>query len=472
MPVPKAKKVASTNKVQAAKTAVQNEAAQSAAPAISAASILEEVTAITAAQRAKLEGTTLRPKKEASPIPEIDSTPAEPQEKQRRARKKATEQVTAPEVSSEPTPVEPPKYKGPSARRKRELDLSQHNTNANQNLTAVKAGPRRSSSAERSQVELSATNLGYLDGFISQQPQPKGNRSANTLSAGYSLDDRRQATAAMSPSSRRNDYDNWDDEWDEPDFDDEPDFGGSIMGGPIMGAPLAAPEPVLAYAMPEPVIIGSSMMGAPIMGSAPAPKRRAPKAKRAAAPAHAPIAAAMPPSAALSRAAMPSAASTNERSFLDNPLSPEIELMVIDERFKDGEFPLPTYESDMAAGIDLRAMVEEEVEIAAGGTYMVPTGIALHMGKSGMCATVLPRSGLGYNNGIVLGNLVGLIDADYQGELMVPLWNRSKKKFTITVGMRIAQLVFLPIIRPRFKQVEHFTPTKRGTKGFGSTDSD
>lgn len=462
MPVPKAKKVASTNKVQAAKTAVQNEAAQSAAPAISAASILEEVTAITAAQRAKLEGTTLRPKKEATPIPEIDSTPAEPQVKKRRARKTVIEQVAAPEASTATTPAEPPKYKGPSARRKRELDLSQHNTNANQNLTAVKAGPRRSSSAERSQVELSATNLGYLDGFISQQPLPKGYRSANTLSAGYSLDDRRQATAAMSPSSRRNDYDNWDDQWEEPDFDAEPDFGG-----PIMGAPLAAPEPMLAYAMPEPVIIGSSMMGAPIMDSAPAPKRRAPKAKRAAGPTRAPIAAAMPPSAA-----MPGAATTNERSFLDNPLSPEIELMVIDERFKDGEFPLPTYESDMAAGIDLRAMVEEEVEIAAGGTYMVPTGIALHMGKSGMCATVLPRSGLGYNNGIVLGNLVGLIDADYQGELMVPLWNRSKKKFTIMVGMRIAQLVFLPIIRPRFKQVEHFTPTKRGTKGFGSTDSD
>lgn len=472
MPVPKAKKVASTNKVQAAKTAVQNEAAQSAAPAISAASILEEVTAITAAQRAKLEGTTLRPKKEATPIPEIDSTPSEPQVKKRRARKTVIEQVAAPEASTATTPAEPPKYKGPSARRKRELDLSQHNTNANQNLTTVKAGPRRSSSAERTQVELSATNLGYLDGFISQQPLPKGYRSANTLSAGYSLDDRRQATAAMSPSSRRNDYDNWDDEWDEPDFDDEPDFGEPIMSGPIMGAPLAAPEPMLAYAMPEPVIIGSSMMGAPIMGSAPAPKRRAPKTKRAAAPAHAPIAAAMPPSAALPRAAMPSADSAHERSFLDNPLSPEIELMVIDERFKNGEFPLPKYESDMAAGIDLRAMVKEDVEIAAGGTYMVPTGIAIHMGKSGMCATVLPRSGLGYNNGIVLGNLVGLIDADYQGELMVPLWNRSKKKFTITVGMRIAQLVFLPIIRPRFKQVEHFTPTKRGTKGFGSTDSD
>ena len=466
MPVPKAKKVASTNKVQAAKTAVQNEAAQSAAPAISAAIILEEVTAITAAQRAKLEGTTLRPKKEATPIPEIDSTPAEPQVKKRRARKTVIEQVAAPEASTATTPAEPPKYKGPSARRKRELDLSQHNTNANQNLTTVKAGPRRSSSAERTQVELSATNLGYLDGFISQQPLPKGYRSANTLSAGYSLDDRRQATAAMSPSSRRNDYDNWDDQWEESEFDDEP-FEAPSFGGPVMGAPLTPPEPVLACAMPQPVIIGSSMMGAPIMGSAPAPKRRAPKAKRAAAPARAPIAAAMPPSAA-----MLGAATANERSFLDYPLSPEIELMVIDERFKDGEFPLPTYESDMAAGIDLRAMVEEEVEIAAGGTYMVPTGIALHMGKSGMCATVLPRSGLGYNNGIVLGNLVGLIDADYQGELMVPLWNRSKKKFTITVGMRIAQLVFLPIIRPRFKQVEHFTPTKRGTKGFGSTASD
>ena len=454
MPVPKAKKVASTTKVKAAKTAVQNEAAQSAAPIVSAASILEEVTTITAAQRAKLEGTTLRSNKEVEPIPEIDSTPTKVKKKIGRPRKNPVE----PEIVPESTDEEPPKYKGPSARRKRELELAQQNTNVNQNLTEVKAGPRRSSTAEHSQIELSQTNLAYLDGFVSQQrPMPLGYRSVNTLSAGYSLEDRREATAALSPSRRSPDVDDWDDDaWDEPSFADEPSFGP-----PVMGTPMEQPEPMLYCAMPEPVEIGAPMMEAPMMGSAPAAKRHAPKAKARRGAAPAPI-----------DAAMPSAESSPERSFLDAPLSPEIEIMVIDERLKNGEFPLPQYESDMAAGIDLRAMIPEDVELPAGGTMMVNTGIALNMGKSGMCATVLPRSGLGYNNGIVLGNLVGLIDADYQGELMVPLWNRSKKKFKITVGQRIAQLVFLPIIRPRFKKVERFAPTKRGTKGFGSTDSD
>ena len=148
-----------------------------------------------------------------------------------------------------------------------------------------------------------------------------------------------------------------------------------------------------------------------------------------------------------------------------------IEIKVLDERLRQSEFGLPRYESAMAAGVDLRAMLQEDTVLAPQGTLLVPTGIALNMGNSNLCATVLPRSGLGFKNGIVLGNLTGLIDADYQGELMVPIWNRSSEPFTITVGMRIAQMVFLPIIRVAFTEVESFTPTVRGTAGFGSTST-
>ncbi|MCK0513297.1 dUTP diphosphatase [Anaerobiospirillum sp. NML120448] len=147
----------------------------------------------------------------------------------------------------------------------------------------------------------------------------------------------------------------------------------------------------------------------------------------------------------------------------------EIELKVLDERFKQGLFPLPQYESDMAAAVDLRAMFEQDTIVAPNSTILVPTGIAIYIKNPYLCATVLPRSGLGFKHGIVLGNLTGLIDADYQGQLMVPLWNRSDEPFTIHVGDRIAQMMFLPIVRATFKQVEEFELTNRGTLGFGST---
>lgn len=147
----------------------------------------------------------------------------------------------------------------------------------------------------------------------------------------------------------------------------------------------------------------------------------------------------------------------------------EIELKVLDERFKQGLFPLPQYESDMAAAVDLRAMFEQDTVVAPNSTILVPTGIAIYIKNPYLCATVLPRSGLGFKHGIVLGNLTGLIDADYQGQLMVPLWNRSGEPFTIHVGDRIAQMMFLPIVRATFKQVEEFEHTNRGTLGFGST---
>lgn len=147
----------------------------------------------------------------------------------------------------------------------------------------------------------------------------------------------------------------------------------------------------------------------------------------------------------------------------------EIELKVLDERFKQGLFPLPQYESDMAAAVDLRAMFEQDTIVAPNSTILIPTGIAIYIKNPYLCATVLPRSGLGFKHGIVLGNLTGLIDADYQGQLMVPLWNRSGEPFTIHVGDRIAQMMFLPIVRATFKQVEEFELTNRGTLGFGST---
>lgn len=152
-----------------------------------------------------------------------------------------------------------------------------------------------------------------------------------------------------------------------------------------------------------------------------------------------------------------------------NQCDVEIELKVLDERFKQGLFPLPQYESDMAAAVDLRAMFEQDTVVAPNSTILVPTGIAIYIKNPYLCATVLPRSGLGFKHGIVLGNLTGLIDADYQGQLMVPLWNRSDEPFTIHVGDRIAQMMFLPIVRATFKQVEEFELTNRGTLGFGST---
>ena len=143
-----------------------------------------------------------------------------------------------------------------------------------------------------------------------------------------------------------------------------------------------------------------------------------------------------------------------------------IRLRVLDPRI-GREFPFPRYETEGAAGIDLRACVDAPAEIAPGGTELVPSGIAIHIADPDLAAVVLPRSGLGHKHGIVLGNLVGLIDSDYQGEILISVWNRGSEPFTIEPGERIAQLVFLPVVRPRFEVVEAFDETERGEGGFG-----
>jgi len=149
-------------------------------------------------------------------------------------------------------------------------------------------------------------------------------------------------------------------------------------------------------------------------------------------------------------------------------MSQSIELRILDPRIGD-TFALPDYATAASAGIDLRAMPEHSIELAAGETQLLPTGIAIHIADPNLCATILPRSGLGHRHGIVLGNLVGLIDADYQGPLMVSCWNRSTTPFTINPGDRIAQLVFMPIVRTQFSIVTAFTQSERGTGGFGHT---
>lgn len=146
----------------------------------------------------------------------------------------------------------------------------------------------------------------------------------------------------------------------------------------------------------------------------------------------------------------------------------EIELKILDARLGT-EFPLPDYATASSAGMDLRALCEQPITLQPGEAQLIPTGMAIHIGDPNLCAILLPRSGLGHKNGIVLGNLVGLIDADYQGPLMVSTWNRSQSVFTIQPGDRIAQLVLLPIARARFRQVNEFEQSARGGGGFGHT---
>jgi dUTP pyrophosphatase len=149
-------------------------------------------------------------------------------------------------------------------------------------------------------------------------------------------------------------------------------------------------------------------------------------------------------------------------------VSRSIDLRILDPRLA-GEFALPAYATDAAAGIDLRAMPPAALTLAPGEVQLLPTGIAIHIGDPGLCAVIVPRSGLGHRHGIVLGNLVGLIDADYQGPLMVSCWNRGDTAFTIAVGDRIAQLVFVPVVRAAFRVVEDFASSARGERGFGHT---
>ncbi len=139
---------------------------------------------------------------------------------------------------------------------------------------------------------------------------------------------------------------------------------------------------------------------------------------------------------------------------------------MLDERLRDG---LPTYATPGAAGLDLRACLDSALTLAPGDTQLVPTGLAIHLGDPGYAALILPRSGLGHKHGIVLGNLVGLIDSDYQGQLMVSTWNRSREPFTIQPLERIAQLVIVPVVQARFNVVDDFAASTRGAGGFGST---
>ena len=145
-----------------------------------------------------------------------------------------------------------------------------------------------------------------------------------------------------------------------------------------------------------------------------------------------------------------------------------IELKILDPRVGH-EFPLPAYATPGSAGLDLRACLDTPLELAPGDTTLIPTGIAIHIQDPGLCATILPRSGLGHKHGIVLGNLVGLIDSDYQGQLMVSCWNRGKDHFTIQPGERIAQLVILPVVQAQFTVVDEFDQSERGEGGFGSS---
>jgi len=133
------------------------------------------------------------------------------------------------------------------------------------------------------------------------------------------------------------------------------------------------------------------------------------------------------------------------------------------------DIPLPTYSTEGSAGLDLRACIEAPQTLVPGATLLIPTGLAIYIENPGYAAMILPRSGLGHKHGIVLGNLVGLIDSDYQGELMVSAWNRGNETFTIEPGERIAQLIIVPVHQVAFDIVEEFTVTERGGGGFGSS---
>ncbi len=145
-----------------------------------------------------------------------------------------------------------------------------------------------------------------------------------------------------------------------------------------------------------------------------------------------------------------------------------IQLKILDPRI-GSEFPLPDYATDGSAGMDLRACLDKTLTLEAGQTELLPTGLAIHIADPGLAAMLLPRSGLGHKHGIVLGNLVGLIDSDYQGQLFVSCWNRAHSAFTIQPGERIAQMIFVPVVRAGFEVVEEFADSDRGAGGFGHT---
>ncbi len=143
-----------------------------------------------------------------------------------------------------------------------------------------------------------------------------------------------------------------------------------------------------------------------------------------------------------------------------------IELKILDSRVGDS-IPLPHYATDGSAGLDMRACIDDPITVAPGETVLVPSGLAIHIGDSGLAAVLLPRSGLGHKHGLVLGNLTGLIDSDYQGQVFVSIWNRGSKSYEIEPGERIAQMVFVPVEQVKFTVVDEFDNSDRGEGGFG-----
>ncbi len=148
----------------------------------------------------------------------------------------------------------------------------------------------------------------------------------------------------------------------------------------------------------------------------------------------------------------------------------KLQAKILDPRLGQ-DFPLPEYATSGSAGLDLRAMLQADVTLEPGQTLLIPTGLSIHIADPNLAALILPRSGLGHKHGIVLGNLVGLIDSDYQGELMVSCWNRGQTAFTIAVGERIAQLMLVPVIQAQFELVSEFDNSERGAGGFGHSGS-
>lgn len=146
----------------------------------------------------------------------------------------------------------------------------------------------------------------------------------------------------------------------------------------------------------------------------------------------------------------------------------KLQYQILDPRIGH-EFPLPSYATDGSAGMDLRACLDQPLLLSAGETQLIPTGLAIHIADPSLCAMILPRSGLGHKHGIVLGNLVGLIDSDYQGQLFISCWNRGDTTFEIVPGERIAQLVVVPVVRAELEQVDNFDNSQRGEGGFGSS---
>jgi len=143
-----------------------------------------------------------------------------------------------------------------------------------------------------------------------------------------------------------------------------------------------------------------------------------------------------------------------------------IELKILDDRV-GRSVPLPNYATEGSAGLDMRACIDEAITVAPGETVLIPTGMAIHIGETDLAAVLLPRSGLGHKHGLVLGNLTGLIDSDYQGQLFISCWNRGREAYGIQPGERIAQMVFVPVEQVRFEIVQEFSDTRRGSGGFG-----